>query len=261
MHNTIQLIPFFCRKVCLSLSHLVPGILGPKVGLIFHQCSINAKSCVQISLSRKSYHKRGICSVILHSRQINLYLPWKKNTNVLISLSLPRSHCVVLTHTVATLYRCITVFAPNVSPKCIINRFEAFCINFLFDFQSNWPHFSLILDLFDPSFSQNLRSDLVQIFFTCWTRLLKILWSPPPPPPPPFHLDTKPLSLTKSDSLITRPTCNPLKGWLIGQNIFSGLGVCSIMSLTSVGRCNSTYKGLSDGYMVTATSYYIVNKI
>ncbi len=33
--NTIQLIPSFCRKNGLSLLHLVPEILGPKVGLIF----------------------------------------------------------------------------------------------------------------------------------------------------------------------------------------------------------------------------------
>ncbi len=97
--NTIQLTPSFCRKIGLSLSHLVPEILGPKFGLIFHQ---------------------------------------------------------------------------NVS----VNRFEAFCINFLLDFQSNWP-FSLILDLFDPSFSQNLRSDWVQNVFACWTWLLKIWWSTP----------------------------------------------------------------------------------
>ncbi len=36
--NTIRLTPSFCRKkIGLSLPHLVPEILGPKVGLIFHQ--------------------------------------------------------------------------------------------------------------------------------------------------------------------------------------------------------------------------------
>ncbi len=35
--NTIRLTPSFCRKKGLSLSHLVPEILGPKVCLIFHQ--------------------------------------------------------------------------------------------------------------------------------------------------------------------------------------------------------------------------------
>ncbi len=34
--NTIGLATSFCKKICLSLSHLVPEILGPKVGLIFH---------------------------------------------------------------------------------------------------------------------------------------------------------------------------------------------------------------------------------
>ncbi len=36
-HNTIRLTISFCRKICLFLSHLVSEILGPKVGLIFHQ--------------------------------------------------------------------------------------------------------------------------------------------------------------------------------------------------------------------------------
>ncbi len=35
--NKIQLTPSFNRKIGLSLSHLVPEILGPKFGLIFHQ--------------------------------------------------------------------------------------------------------------------------------------------------------------------------------------------------------------------------------
>ncbi len=35
--NTIRLTPSFSRKkICLSLSHLVPEILGPTVGLMFH---------------------------------------------------------------------------------------------------------------------------------------------------------------------------------------------------------------------------------
>ncbi len=33
-HNRVD--PSFCRKIGLSLSHLVPEILGPKVGLMFH---------------------------------------------------------------------------------------------------------------------------------------------------------------------------------------------------------------------------------
>ncbi len=35
--NTIRLTPFSAEKIGLSLSHLVPEILGPKVGVIFHQ--------------------------------------------------------------------------------------------------------------------------------------------------------------------------------------------------------------------------------
>ncbi len=34
-HNLIDLLS--TEKICLSLSHLVPEILGPKFGLIFHQ--------------------------------------------------------------------------------------------------------------------------------------------------------------------------------------------------------------------------------
>ncbi len=84
-HDLID--PFSCRKkIGLSVSHLVPEILGPKVGLIVHQ-------------------------------------------NVLF------------------------------------NRFKAFCINFLLDFQSNWLPFSVILDLFGSSYLQNLRSDCVNFFY------------------------------------------------------------------------------------------------
>ncbi len=36
-HNTIRLTPSFCEKNGLSLSNLVPEIIGPKVGLSFHQ--------------------------------------------------------------------------------------------------------------------------------------------------------------------------------------------------------------------------------
>ncbi len=35
--KTLQLPPFSAEKIGLSLSHLVPEILGPKVGVIFHQ--------------------------------------------------------------------------------------------------------------------------------------------------------------------------------------------------------------------------------
>ncbi len=39
--------------------------------------------------------------------------------------------------------------------------------------------FSLILNLFDSSFSQNLRSDWVQILLQCYTQLPKIWWCTP----------------------------------------------------------------------------------
>ncbi len=51
----------------------------------------------------------------------------------------------------------------------LFNRFQAFCMNFFLDFRSNWPPFSFILNLFNPSFLQNLRSG--------WTWLPKIRWS------------------------------------------------------------------------------------
>ncbi len=44
-------------------------------------------------------------------------------------------------------------------------------------FRSKWPPFSLILNLFDLSFSHNLISDWVQVFFVCWTQVPKIWWS------------------------------------------------------------------------------------
>ncbi len=94
-HTLIDYLFLQKKFVCLYCILIVPGILGPKVGLIFHQ-------------------------------------------NVLVI------------------------------------RFWAFCIDCLLDFQSNWPPFSLILDLFDPSFSQNLRSDWVQFCFMYWTQLAKM---------------------------------------------------------------------------------------
>ncbi len=37
MSNLILLIPSFCRKISLSISHLVPEIIWAKIGLIFHK--------------------------------------------------------------------------------------------------------------------------------------------------------------------------------------------------------------------------------
>ncbi len=59
----------------------------------------------------------------------------------------------------------------------------------LYDFRSNWSPFLLILNLFEPSFSQNLRSNWVNSFFMCWTRLPNIWWSTPHPHHPGTVLD------------------------------------------------------------------------
>ncbi len=70
----------------------------------------------------------------------------------------------------------------NVSPKCIIlTDFKHFVSIFSLFFLFNWPPFSLILNLFDPSFSQTVSSDWVQFFFACWTWLPEIWWSTHPP--------------------------------------------------------------------------------
>ncbi len=56
------------------------------------------------------------------------------------------------------------IFGPKVGlnfhQNVLYNSFYAFCIFFI-NFQSNWPLFSFILDLFDPSILQNLRSDFL----------------------------------------------------------------------------------------------------
>ncbi len=107
-HVPIPLGPFVCptrsywpplsaEKIGLSLSHLVPEIIWPKVGLIFHK-------------------------------------------NLLFD------------H-----------FAPIFS--------------FIFDLVDPLLQF---LNLFDPSFLQNLRSCWVHFFIVCWTPLLKICWSATP---------------------------------------------------------------------------------
>ncbi len=63
------------------------------------------------------------------------------------------------------------------------DHFEAFVpIFFLLDFRSNWPPFLQFLDLFDPSFLQNLRSCWVHFFIACWTLNQKFGEVPPPLP-------------------------------------------------------------------------------
>ncbi len=100
-HNPIGPL-FLQKKIGLSLLHLVPEMLGPKMDLIFHQ--------------------------------------------------------------------------------------NVFCIKFLLDFRSNWPPFSLMIDLSDPSFVQNRRSDWTQFVIACWAWLPKTFvksnQDPPPPQPP-----------------------------------------------------------------------------
>ncbi len=53
----------------------------------------------------------------------------------------------------------------------------------LLDFQSNRPPFSLILDLFDPSFLQNLRFDWVQFFLSRAEPDYQKFGEVPPPSP------------------------------------------------------------------------------
>ncbi len=100
MPNSILLTPSFCRKIGLSLSHLVPEIIWHKICIFFHK-----------------------------------YLSF--------------------------------------------DTFEAICTHFPLDFRSYWPPFSLLLDLFDPSFLQNLRSRWVHLFIVSWTSPPKIWWSLP----------------------------------------------------------------------------------
>ncbi len=58
--------------------------------------------------------------------------------------------------------------------------FKQFVSMFSFICGPNDPPLLLILDLFDPSFWQNLRSDWVQFVIVCWNPIPKIWWSTPP---------------------------------------------------------------------------------
>ncbi len=75
-------------------------------------------------------------------------------------------------------------------------------------FQSNWPPFSLISDLFDHSFLQNLRSEWARSFIACRTRLRNIGWNAPPPPTNPcVRLGVSPYTnITHINYQV--PTCN-----------------------------------------------------
>ncbi len=52
--------------------------------------------------------------------------------------------------------------------------FKHFVSIFSMIFDPTDPFFPLVLDHFDPSFLQNLRSDCFHFFTACWTRLPKI---------------------------------------------------------------------------------------
>ncbi len=60
------------------------------------------------------------------------------------------------------------------------DHFEEFYTNFLFDFRSCWPTFSLFLDLLTPHFYKTL--DLIEsnFFIAYWTSLQNIWWSTHP---------------------------------------------------------------------------------
>ncbi len=73
-----------------------------------------------------------------------------------------------------------------------LTDFKHFVSIFSLIFNPIDPLLLLILDLFDPSFSQNLRSDWVQFCFACCTQLPNIWWSTTPSPPfPGLNFTTK----------------------------------------------------------------------
>ncbi len=79
--------------------------------------------------------------------------------------------CLSLSHSVPEIIwpKVGQFFHKNLS----FDTFEAICTTFLLDFQSCWPPFSLLLDIFDSSFLKNLRSSWIH-FFHC------VLDHPPP---------------------------------------------------------------------------------
>ncbi len=64
--------------------------------------------------------------------------------------------------------------------------FNRFYIIFPLIFDPNDPFF-IDFKSFDPLFSQNLRSNWVQICITCWTPVPNMWWSKPCPPPGGMH--------------------------------------------------------------------------
>ncbi len=68
----------------------------------------------------------------------------------------------------------------------ILHHFFPFCINFHLNFRSNWPPFSLVLDLIDPSFYKTL--DLIgSIFLSCAEPHYRKFGEVPPHPRPFTH--------------------------------------------------------------------------
>ncbi len=65
----------------------------------------------------------------------------------------------------------------------ILHQYFPFCINFRLNFRSNWSHFSLVLDLIDPSFLQNFTSDWVHFFYRVPNLPTENLVKYPPPTP------------------------------------------------------------------------------
>ncbi len=63
---------------------------------------------------------------------------------------------------------CLSLLVPEICGHKVVkilHHLFPFCINFHLNFWSNWPPFSLLLDLIDPSFLQNFRSEWVHFFY------------------------------------------------------------------------------------------------
>ncbi len=78
------------------------------------------------------------------------------DTLFLIKISLSVSHLVpkIIGHKVSLIFHQILSFC----------NFESFCTKLLLDFRSCWLPFFSFLDLFNPSYWQNLTSDWVNFF-------------------------------------------------------------------------------------------------
>ncbi len=111
---------------------------------------------------------RGGTPILEDGGELSLYWPqFLTFSDPIGSLSMPNS--IILT--------------PFFNKKLSFDTFEAICTNFLLDFRSCCPPFSLLLDLFEPSFLQTLRSRWVHYFHVCWTlpSLHRTFGEVPPP--------------------------------------------------------------------------------